>query len=95
LALTLNARSSSASAVRASLTSGKRDIRGMLFAAMLLACMLLALLMLVVLMWDVLVQAIPVFDRRGFGFLRNELGSDPDKVGVSQGLWGSLIIAVS
>jgi phosphate transport system permease protein len=45
-------------------------------------------------MWDVFAQAIPVFDRRGFGFLRNELGSDPDRVGVSQGLWGSLVIAV-
>jgi phosphate transport system permease protein len=79
--------------VRDALVGGKRDVRGMLFMAALLLCLLLALLMLVILMWDVLVQAIPVFDRRGFGFLRNELGSDPDRVGVSQGLWGSLVIA--
>jgi len=94
MALTLNARTSSASAVRASLTSGKRDIRGMLFAAMLLACMLLALLMLVVLLWDVVTQAIPVFDKRGTSFLTGELGTNPDRVGVSQGLRGSFLIAL-
>jgi phosphate transport system permease protein len=81
-------------AVRSALTGGKRDIRGIVFMVALLACLLLSLLMLIILMWDVFAQAIPVFDKRGFGFLRNELGSDPDRVGVSQGLWGSLIIAV-
>jgi phosphate transport system permease protein len=93
MAVTLRTRSHTQEAVRAGLTGGKRDVRGYVFMAALMLCLLLALLALTLLMWDVLVQAIPVFDRRGFGFLRNELGSDPDKVGVSQGLWGSLIIA--
>jgi phosphate transport system permease protein len=80
--------------VRASLLTGRRDVRGLLFTAALLLCLLLALLMLVLLLWDVIAQAIPVFDKRGTGFLMRELGSDPDRVGVSQGLWGSLVIAM-
>lgn len=93
MTLTLNARNSSAAAVRASLTAGKRDLRGMAFMAALLGCLLLSLLTLIVLLWDVIAQAIPVFDKRGLSFLTGELGSNPDRVGVSQGIWGSLVIA--
>jgi phosphate transport system permease protein len=94
MAVTVRTKAHTQEAVRTALLGGKRDIRGLLFMAALLLCLLLTLLMLVLLMWDVFVQAIPVFDKRGFGFLRNELGSDPDRVGVSQGLWGSLVIAL-
>jgi len=94
MAVTMNTRASTQAAVRGGLVSGKRDVKGILFASATLACLLLALLMLVLLMWEVVSQAIPVFDRRGFSFLTGELGSNPDEVGVSQGLWGSLIIAV-
>jgi phosphate transport system permease protein len=94
MTISMRARASTQEAVRAGLTGGKRDVRGLAFAGALLACLLLALLALIVLMWDVLEAAIPVFDKRGFGFLRNELGSNPDRVGVSQGLWGSLVIAL-
>lgn len=94
MTLTINARNSSAQAVRASLAGGKRDVRGMLFMAALLGCLLLAMLTLFVLLWDVISQAIPVFDKRGLSFLTGELGSNPDRVGVSQGIWGSLIIAL-
>ena len=83
MAVTLRTREASAGAVRASLTTGKRDIRGIAFMLALLACLLLALLTLVVLLWDVLAQAFPVFDKRGFSFLTGELGSNPDKVGVN------------
>lgn len=94
MAVTMRTTARTHDAVRSALTGGKRDVRGIVFMVALLACLLLSLLMLIILMWDVFAQAIPVFDKRGFGFLRNELGSDPDRVGVSQGLWGSLIIAV-
>jgi phosphate transport system permease protein len=80
--------------VRDVLSTGRRDVRGLVFAAARLLCLLLALLMLVLLMWAVLAQAMPVFGKRGVGFLTGELGSNPDKVGVSQGLWGSLVIAL-
>ena len=93
MAVTAGIRESSASAVRAALTGGKRDVRGMLFAAALLLCLLLSMLMLTVLLWDVVAQAIPVFQKRSTGFLMNDLASNPDKAGVSQGIWGSLMIA--
>ncbi len=93
MAVTTSIRDSSANAVRAALTGGKRDVRGMIFAVMLLLCLLGSLLVLTVLMWDVVSQAIPVFDKRSTGFLTNDLNSSPDKAGVSQGIWGSLMIA--
>jgi len=93
MAVTSSIRESSGNAVRAALTGGKRDVRGMLFAAALLLCLLLALFTLTVLLWDVVAQAIPVFDKRSSGFLLNDLASNPDKAGVSQGIWGSLVIA--
>lgn len=93
MAVTTSIRDSSGNAVRAALTGGKRDVRGMIFALMLLLCLLGSLLVLTVLMWDVVSQAIPVFDKRSTGFLTNDLNSSPDKAGVSQGIWGSLMIA--
>ena len=93
MAVTSTVTASSAAVVRASITSSKRDVKGMLFAAALLVCLLASLLVLTLLLWDVMAAAIPVFDKRSTGFLTNEMGSDPDKVGVRQGIWGSLMIA--
>ena len=93
MAVTASIRESSAQAVRASITSGKRDVKGMLFAAALLVCLLASLLALTVLLWDVVAQALPVFDKRSSGFFTNDLASSPDKAGVKQGIWGSLVIA--
>ncbi len=93
MAVTSSIRESSASVVRAALTGGKRDVKGMVFAAMLLLCLLTAMFTLTVLLWDVIAQAIPVFQKRSTGFLTNDLASSPDKAGVSQGIWGSLVIA--
>jgi len=93
MAVTSSVTASSAAAVRASITSSKRDVKGMLFALALLVCLLASLFVLTLLLWDVMASAIPVFEKRSTGFLTNEMGSDPDKVGVSQGIWGSLVIA--
>jgi len=93
MAVTSSIRASSGAVVRAGLIGGKRDTRGLIFAVLLLLCLLTSLFMLTVLMWDVVAQAIPVFDKRGTSFLTNDLASSPDKAGVSQGIWGSLVIA--
>lgn len=84
---------STRTAVRASLTGGKRDVLGAVFASLLVLCLLCSLFVLTLLLWDVVVDAIPVFDKRSNGFFLNELGSNPDRVGLSQGIWGSLMIA--
>ena len=93
MAVTASVRESTASVVSNALTRGKRDISGVVFAILLLTCLLASLLMLTVLLWDVVAAALPVFDKRSTGFLTNELASSPDKAGVSQGIWGSLMIA--
>lgn len=93
MTVTASVREASSNAVGAALTRGKRDVVGFVFALLLLACLLAALLMLTVLLWDVVAAALPVFDKRSTGFLTNELASSPDKAGVSQGIWGSLMIA--
>ena len=93
MAVTSSIRDSSGTVVRAGLTDSKRDVRGMVFAVLLLACLLASLLMLTMLMWDVVAQAIPVFQKRGTSFLTGDLASSADKAGVSQGIWGSLMIA--
>ena len=94
MAVSSSTLASSADVVRASLTGGKRDIRGMALAAALLACLIISLLVLTVLLWDVLGDAFPVFDKRSNGFFTGTMGSNPDRVGVSQGIWGSLMIAL-
>ena len=93
MAVTSSIRESSSSAVRASLTGAKRDVRGMVFALLLLLCLLGSLLMLTLLMWDVVAQSLPVFSKRGTSILTGDLASSPDRAGVSQGIWGSLVIA--
>ncbi|MBI4883965.1 MAG: phosphate ABC transporter permease PstA [Actinobacteria bacterium] len=93
MSLTVAITDSSTATVRAALTGTKRDVRGYIFAGALLFCLLASLFVLTVLMWDVVASAIPVFDKRSTGFLTSELASSPDKAGVSQGIWGSLMIA--
>jgi len=93
MAVSASTVASTRSAVEAALTGGRRDVKGIVFAMLLVLCMLASLLMLTVLLWDVVAQALPVFQKRSTGFLTNELASSPDKAGVSQGIWGSLVIA--
>lgn len=93
MAVSASTTESARNAVQAALTGGRRDWKGMIFALLLVLCMVASLLMLVVLLWDVVAQALPVFEKRSTGFLTNELASSPDKAGVSQGIWGSLVIA--
>ena len=90
----LNPRVSSTDAVRAALAGHKRDVRGTAFMLSLLAALGTALLILVVLLWQVIDNAFPVFQKRGADFLTSDLASSPDKAGISQGLWGSGIIAL-
>ena len=94
MAVSTSTLTSTGDVVRASLTGGKRDIRGMALATALLACLIIALLVLTLLLWDVLGDAFPVFDKRSQGFFSGTMGSNPDRVGVSQGIWGSLMIAL-
>ena len=84
---------STADMVRTALTGRRSDLRGKAFLACLLTALMLALAVLVVLLWQVVQSAFPVFRERGVDFLTSDLASSPDRAGIAQGLWGSLIIA--
>jgi phosphate transport system permease protein len=79
--------------VREALTGRQRDARGAVFEVLLLAALLLALVILLVLLTDLVRTAAPVFSDRGTDFLTSNVSSLPERVGIRQGLIGSLTIA--
>jgi phosphate transport system permease protein len=81
-------------AVRQAILGRRVDMGGLAFQGLLLLALLLALAVLVTLIVDVVVQSIPVWDRRGVDFLTSNLSSLPERAGVAQGIWGSLLLMV-
>ena len=90
----INPRVTSTDAVRAALTGRSADPKGVAFLTALIAALFASLGILVVLLWQVVASAFPVFRERGADFLTANLASSPDKAGIAQGLWGSLVIAL-
>jgi phosphate transport system permease protein len=83
-----------ASAIRRSLTSPRPDVWGAVFYGLLLVSLLFSLLILGVLLVDVAMRAMPVFQTRGVSFLTSPLSSDPTRAGISQGIVGTLVLAI-
>jgi phosphate transport system permease protein len=81
-------------AVRQAILGKRADVGGLIFQGLLLLALLLALAVLVTLIVDVVIQSIPVWDRRGVDFLTSNLSSLPERAGVAQGIWGSLLLMV-
>ena len=81
-----------AEAVRRRLSGGSRDIGGAVFRFVLLLSLFLVLAVLLTLLWEVARGAIPVFRDRGGSFLTSITSSLPERAGISQGLFGSLIL---
>jgi phosphate transport system permease protein len=81
--------------VARSLRGGRTDIRGRLFEIGLVACLLISLAVLALLVSNVLTNGLPVYSKRGVGFLDGGLSSQPDRAGIAQGIIGSFWIAVS
>jgi phosphate transport system permease protein len=94
MASIVNPGITSTDVVRAALTGKRRDLRGGLFLFSLATALCVSLLVLMVLLWQVAIKAFPVFNKRGLDFLTSDLASSPDKAGIAQGLWGSMIIAL-
>ena len=92
--MSLIAPSATGAAVRRGLTSTRPDVRGMIFQLLLLASLLFSLAVLAILMLNVLTRALPVFQTRGVDFLTSPLSSDPAQAGISQGLFGTIVLAV-
>ena len=92
--MSLVAPAATSAAVRKGLTSGRADVRGMIFYLLLLLSLLFSLAVLAVLLLDVVARAIPVFTTRGIDFLTSPLSSDPAKAGIVQGLFGTILLAL-
>jgi phosphate transport system permease protein len=78
--------------VQRALRGGGTDIGGFLFQAVLLLALLLALATLVTLIASVLRDAVGVFADRGVDFLTSDLSSLPERAGVAQGIFGSVML---
>lgn len=88
------AGSHAADAVRAGLTRKDRDIAGMAMLVCLLFATLFTLMVLVALLAQVIGESSGLLGARGFDFVTSPIGSDPDKIGVWSGLYGSIFIGV-
>ena len=80
--------------VRRALLGKRADIGGLVFQGALLLALLIVLVVLIALIADVIVEALPVFRERGTTFLGENLSSLPERAGVLQGIWGSLLLMV-
>lgn len=86
---------SATQAVEQALMGHGQDWRSILFEVALLASLLLALGVLVWLISDIFVKALPVFTERSLGeFLTNPMSSRPERAGIGQAMWGSIVLMV-
>ncbi len=83
-----------AASVRAGLTRQDRDVAGMAMLATLLFTTLVTLFILVALLAQVIGESSSLLGERGVDFVTSPIGSDPDKIGVWSGLYGSIFIGV-
>lgn len=81
-------------AVRAALTRRDRDVAGTALATLLLATVSVTLLILFTLVAQVISGATPLLSERGSAFLTDSIGSDPLKVGIWPGIFGSVFVGL-
>ena len=86
---------SATEAVERALMGHRQDWRSVLFELALLAALLIALGILVWLITDIFLRALPVFQERGLqSFLSSPLSSRPERAGIGQGLFGSIVLMI-
>jgi phosphate transport system permease protein len=86
---------SATEAVQQAIMGRRRDWRSVLFELALVASLLIALGVLVWLISDIFLRALPVFQERGLvDFMTSPMSSNPNRAGISQALWGSIVLMV-
>jgi phosphate transport system permease protein len=89
------ARSATTEAVRAALTGKGRSPGELVFQAFLVLSLVVALGVLVWLLLDIFIKSLPVWQERGVtSFLGSNLSANPERAGIAQGLFGSLVLMV-
>jgi phosphate transport system permease protein len=80
--------------VAAALRGTRSDVRGRVFEISLLTALLVSLVILAVLLSRVVIDGLPVYTDRGWEFLDGSLSGSAERAGISQGIIGSLWIAI-
>ena len=83
---------STRAAVERALKGHRIDVRGRVFQLILLSTLAISLGVLITLVWSTWQTAKPVFEERGFDFVRSNVSSLASRAGVRQGIIGSLFI---
>ena len=87
-------RSATRTQVRQAITQQNRHLPSIVLSITLLIAVTFTLLTLFSLLARIVTQAIPAFSERGASFLSGTIGSEPDKVGIWPGLFGSFAIGI-
>ncbi|MBJ7362259.1 MAG: phosphate ABC transporter permease PstA [Ilumatobacteraceae bacterium] len=92
--VTESQRSATRTQVRQAITQQNRHLPSIALSVTLLIAVTFTLLTLFSLLARIVTQAIPAFSERGASFLSGTIGSEPDKVGIWPGLFGSFAIGI-
>ena len=92
--VTESQRSATRTQVRQAITQQNRHLPSIVLSVTLLIAVTFTLLTLFSLLARIVTQAIPAFSERGTSFLSGTIGSEPDKVGIWPGLFGSFAIGI-
>ena len=92
--VTESQRSATRTLVRQAITQQNRHLPSIVLSVTLLIAVTFTLLTLFSLLARIVTQAIPAFSERGASFLSGTIGSEPDKVGIWPGLFGSFAIGI-
>lgn len=81
-------------AVRRAIAKKGRYWPGVIFQSVLAFSLLFTLAVLLTLLADIISRGFPVIAERGVGFLSAPLSSSPERAGVGQGLWGTILLGL-
>lgn len=87
-------RSATRTQVHQAITQQNRHLPSIVLSVTLLVAVTFTLLTLFSLLARIVTQAIPAFSERGASFLSGTIGSEPGKVGIWPGLFGSFAIGI-
>lgn len=76
------------------LVRGGADWRGAIFQGVLLLALLFSLATLLILLADVATRGLPTLAERGADFLTSPTSSRPERAGIIQGIFGTLMMAL-
>ncbi len=92
---TLGNQSEATEAVRRALEGKTTDWRSRIWEAFLVISLVISFAFLIWLLVSVFIESVPVWQERGLmDFISRPLASNPQKAGISQGLFGSFVIMV-